>query len=129
MTIGLNRRFARLEACNPPPLRQRYVFLRHHSLVDLQAATNRYLAEHNQGPEALYLDTKSDAIIGEPSEGTERWIHPLVRCLKRHAPNAAEHSAPLYRPETGKSLLLCQRAQNQSAAYPGFPPQRAAEAS
>jgi hypothetical protein len=34
---------------------------------------NRYLAEHNQGPEALYLDTKSDAIIGaERSRSTAR---------------------------------------------------------
>jgi hypothetical protein len=28
MTRGMNRRIARLEARNPPPLRQRYVFLR-----------------------------------------------------------------------------------------------------
>jgi hypothetical protein len=129
MTIGLNRRLARLEASDPPPLRQRYVFLRHHSLVDLQAATNRYLAEHNQGPEALYLDTKSDAIIGEPSEGTERWIHPLVRCLKRHAPNAAGAQRATVQPRDGQEPATLPRAQNQSAAYPGFPPQRAAEGS
>jgi hypothetical protein len=28
MLHDLDRRLARLEACNPPPLRQRYVFLR-----------------------------------------------------------------------------------------------------
>jgi len=28
MTSELNRRLARLEACEPPPLRQRFIFLR-----------------------------------------------------------------------------------------------------
>ena len=36
-----------------PPRLQRGVF---HSLVDLQAAINRYLAEHNQAPKAVRLD-------------------------------------------------------------------------
>ena len=45
---------------------QRGVF---HSLVDLQAAINRYLAEHNHRPKALRLDRRSRPIIAKVKRG------------------------------------------------------------
>ena len=40
-----------------------------HSLVDLQAAINRYLAEHNQSPEPFVWTAEPDAIIAAASRG------------------------------------------------------------
>ena len=40
-----------------------------HSLVDLQAAINRYLAEHNQSPRPFVWTTKPDAILGKVKHG------------------------------------------------------------
>ena len=45
---------------------QRGVF---HSLVDLQAAINRYLAEHNQSPQAVRLDRRAR---GDPGQSQTR---------------------------------------------------------
>jgi hypothetical protein len=40
-----------------------------HSLVDLQAAINRYLAEHNQSPKPFVWTADPDAIIAAVSRG------------------------------------------------------------
>jgi hypothetical protein len=40
-----------------------------HSLVDLQAAINRYLAEHNQSPNPFVWTADPDAIIAAASRG------------------------------------------------------------
>jgi hypothetical protein len=40
-----------------------------HSLVDLQAAINRYLAEHNQSPKPFVWTADPDAIIAAASRG------------------------------------------------------------
>jgi transposase len=45
---------------------QRGVF---HSLVDLQAAINRYLAEHNQNPRPFVWTAKPDAILAKVKRG------------------------------------------------------------
>ena len=44
------------------------------SLVDLQAAINRYLAEHNQQPKPFVWTADPDEIIAAVAEGTKRWI-------------------------------------------------------
>ena len=40
-----------------------------HSLVDLQAAINRHLAEHNQSPKPFVWPADPDAIIAAASRG------------------------------------------------------------
>jgi hypothetical protein len=40
-----------------------------HSLVDLQAAINRYLAEHNQSPKPFVWTADPDTIIAAASRG------------------------------------------------------------
>ena len=40
-----------------------------HSLVDLQAAINRYLAEHNQSPKPFVWTAEPDTIIAAASRG------------------------------------------------------------
>jgi transposase len=45
---------------------QRGVF---HSLVDLQAAINRYLAEHNQAPKPFVWTAEPDAILAKVKRG------------------------------------------------------------
>ena len=40
-----------------------------HSLVDLQAAINRYLAEHNQSPKPFVWTADPDAVIAAASRG------------------------------------------------------------
>ena len=45
-----------------------------HSLVDLQAAINRYLAEHNQAPNPSSGPPTPTRSSPPPSEGTKRWI-------------------------------------------------------
>jgi hypothetical protein len=40
-----------------------------HSLVDVQAAINRYLAEHNQSPKPFVWTADPDAIIAAASRG------------------------------------------------------------
>jgi hypothetical protein len=52
------------QTLQPPP--QAGVF---HSLVDLQAAINRYLAEHNQSPKPFVWTADPDAIIATASRG------------------------------------------------------------
>jgi hypothetical protein len=42
-----------------------------HSLVDLQAAINRYLGEHNRKPKPLVWTTDSDRIIEKSIEDTK----------------------------------------------------------
>ena len=43
-----------------------------HSLVDLQAAINRYLAEHNQRPKPFVWTADPDRIIAKVAEGIKR---------------------------------------------------------
>jgi len=45
---------------------QRGVF---HSLVDLQAAINRYLAEHNQAPKPFVWAVEPEAILAKVQRG------------------------------------------------------------
>ena len=42
-----------------------------HSLVDLQAAINRYLAEHNQAPKPFVWTAEPDAILAKVKRGHE----------------------------------------------------------
>ena len=40
-----------------------------HSLVDLQAAINRYLAEHNQAPKPFVWTAEPEAILAKVKRG------------------------------------------------------------
>ena len=91
---------------------QRGVF---HSLVDLQAAINRYLAEHNQQAQALRLDRRSrphhreghprassDCVrpLGafctgaKPRRGRNRFIRPRMRAVDAHQSAEDEWGSP-----------------------------------
>jgi transposase len=55
-----------------------------HSLVDLQAAINRFLAEHNTQTKPFVWTADPDSIIAASREGTKRWI-----------PSTSKHSNPI----------------------------------
>ena len=44
-----------------------------HSIVDLQAAINRFLAEHNRSPKPFIWRADPDAIIAARNRGSKRW--------------------------------------------------------
>ena len=45
-----------------------------HSLVDLQAAINRYLAEHNQSPKPFVWTAKPEAILAKVKRGHQALV-------------------------------------------------------
>src|SRR5512144_177168 len=60
-----------------------------HSLVDLQAAINRYLAEHNQSPKPFVWTADPDAIIAAASRGYQVLVFdPLAHSLTYTVPGA-----------------------------------------
>jgi hypothetical protein len=53
----------------PPEHKRLYTWQRLSSLVDLQAAINRYLAEHNQSPKPFVWTANPDTTIAAASRG------------------------------------------------------------
>ena len=50
-----------------------------HSIVDLQAAINRFLAEHNRSPKPFIWRADPDAIIAARNRGSKRWSQSTSR--------------------------------------------------
>ena len=96
---------------------QRGVF---HSLVDLQAAINRYLAEHNQAPKPFVWTAEPEAILAKVKRG-----HQTLDALAAPAPRPADPWPPGCpgrrtrrgsRPPPPSDSRLCRRTPSPSAA-------------
>ena len=73
LLLGQRRRDLFRHADPPPPATRRF-----HSLVDLQAAINRYLEEHHQRPSPSSGPPIPTASWKKSTEGTKRRVKPLA---------------------------------------------------
>ena len=91
-----------------------------HSLVDLQAAINRYLAEHNQAPKPFVWTAEPDAILAKVKRGIKRWRRSTrLRRQGTHRPDEMHPVRPLSHRLRGHQPPGDQPPQGRQAALRG----------